>query len=93
MGWLRDGWDLGHEVLGCCVLVGQGRVLVDLAGRWKWKGRPIGRSASRHGAFMRAWVSPVGLCHSAVCKIVIEIALFAISDGFSGHGWGWRVHT
>ena len=36
MGWLRDGWDLGQ------VLAGQGRVLVDLAGRWVWKGRPIG---------------------------------------------------
>ena len=53
MGWLRDGWDLGQ------VLAGQGRVLVDLAGRWEWKGRPIGLSASRHGAFLRAWVSPV----------------------------------
>ena len=30
------GWDLGQ------VLAGQGRVLVDLAGRWEWKGRPIG---------------------------------------------------
>ena len=75
MGWLRDGWDLGQ------VLAGQGRVLVDLAGRWEWKGQPIGRSASRHGAFLRAWVSPVS--QRCLCKIVIEPA-FRNFGRFSG---------